>query len=136
MEILMWTNKYGSCFYAARTPEELEASAREIVKQLVDEGWIFAVTDRDNTPEEAEAVALSKEEVAALPEILRTRVERLRKSVRLRQEEHAQVNAQFELAEKLVRGEKTTRTAWELLQQRHGGEYEEYDLEWVIVPEL
>lgn len=90
MEILMWTNKYGSCFYAARTPEELEASAREIVKQLVDEGWIFAVTDRDNTPEEAEAVALSKEEVAALPEILRTRVERVRESVRRRQEEHAQ----------------------------------------------
>lgn len=167
MRILTWHGKYGPISYDASTDELLEGAARKILEEMVRDGWIYEPTAYEPDEEDAEIIALSEEEVAALPAGLRLKAERTRAYSAERQKEHEADREQYDRAQRILAGEArwvcarrkddvkpelyarileaaTTRwfgpveeredgiykpeTAWELLQERDGAEYEDFRL--------
>lgn len=158
--VLTWQHKHGRELYAADTDEQLEKSARKVLKTLLDWGYIY---EPDVEPDfryqdiDFELVALSDEQVNALP------TESLRECARRHKKKHANVIreherelARYEEAVKVAAGEEvwiTDRgvrrtgpnageyfppmqvTAWRILESRNGAEYEIFDIEHITDPD-
>lgn len=71
MRILVWTSKYRDYYYAADTPEELEASAQKILEELIENQWVTEPEPPTVSEKDEELLALTEEQVQALPTALR-----------------------------------------------------------------
>jgi len=134
--ILVWKHKYGESYYDASTDEALEKSACKILNTLVKDGWIYDpgtlyVSWDDDVAD------LTDEDLEKMPDSLRATIcEQRDRARRTRDRETAFYDKEVESwthVNMLVRGETPSRdghriTAWGVLQERDGYEYEDYSL--------
>ena len=173
MQVLSWRAKHGTYLYDASTSEKLEASARMILKELMEDGWMYRPTPPEANPADQEILSLTDEQVAALPERLRQEAVQIRREHALEQAQYEEEMEEWREAEAILAGtaepeliraradysdedwerilERVPQwhlaevredgvyrppTAWRMLQDRSGYEYEDYRLERVIEPEV
>lgn len=127
MEILSWKNKYGTKHYDASTPERLERAARAVLKELIDDGWMYAPDPPALSEEKQEMVGLTEEQVEALPPALRTGARLVRDAVAQAMEAYEEEAAEYDLAVRLARGESVMEARW----TRSG----QPDAEWAAICE-
>lgn len=140
MQILVWKSKHADYYFDASTPEDLEKSARKILQKLVDGDWIFEPSLYESW--DKELVEVSNEALEGLPSSMVEEVEQHRaKKARAISEFEAE-KTEWNQLQKILAGEEVVReytnsagevwkrpvTAWGLLQNRSGYEYEEYDV--------
>lgn len=168
MRILTWRNKYGTQMYSAATDEELEGAAREILAELVRDGWIYEPSKPDFDEAERELIRMTEDEVAALPAALRANAEKERADAARRVSQYEDELGELARAKRILAGNvewelsraradydddrwdrmveaATSRwfgpvevredgiykkdSAWSILQERDGAEYEDYRLD-------
>lgn len=150
MKIIVWADKHDTSYYDATTIEAWDASSIEILKELtgpygyiyetdLDTIWIsekdkeLIEVDLDTLPEPARK-ALEKDVTAA-----KSRVERERKYW-ARQNEQRRLALEYIEAGKSpivtlgagTRWEKQVPSAWLIIEERNGAEYEDFRLEDVF----
>ena len=146
--ILVWKAKHGDYYFEASTDEDLEKSACKIVTQLVREGWAYDPGEL-RVSWDTNIVDVSDQDIEEMPEAFREtfRAERDRAQRQRARETkfHESEVLMWQRMNMLVNGETPTRTirtkddeltevpvtAWYILQQRNGWEYENYRLELV-----
>lgn len=108
MKILVWKGKHTDRYYDASTVENLEAAARSIITELLEIGYIYRPSPRQEVASDVqELLNLTQEEVAALPEAVKTFTqEKLQRHHALMAADEA-VQREWERAQAHKRGEKT-----------------------------
>lgn len=153
MEIIVWEAKHYTNYYDASTEEAKQASAREIIRDLISGSYIVkpeAEPDLRYSGIDFELANLTEEEIAALPvESLRDEAKKHKRKLSLRLKQHERDIKDFDLAQKLAAGEtvmyqavnrRTNKieerelTPWGYVQSRSGGEYEQISLESAWTP--
>lgn len=142
MKILVWRCKYGENYYDASTPEALEASSLEVLRNLVKDGYIFEPKDPMKHIEysgiDLELARLTPEQIHALPtQSLRDEAIKHMKRFAYRYAVYYHEKHQYEVIQRLLNGEtvvekhngkQRTFTAWSILQMRDGSEYENFSV--------
>lgn len=134
--ILVWRGKYDDKYFNANTPENLENSARMILRELLNLGHVvdpgvFVLSDEEQNILDF----VNNHDLNDVPEEIRDEAFRKSKSILRDEEQYAQYKDEFEKIKLIVRGVKTDVTAWSILQNRNGDEYEDYELATVIHPD-
>ena len=145
MKVLTWEHKHGTFLYDASTSEVLEKSARQILNELISEGYVYEPEDPmkhvEHSGIDMELAQLTTEEIDALPlESLqkKARKEKNRLADRVRRAQYERED--YDLIIRVARGEKVIdnrgrqMTAWRILQDRSGYEYEVFDVQSVWTP--
>lgn len=131
-EVLVWRHKYGSSLYSASTPQELEASARAVIVELLSARWIEDPGKLEDTYGwDAEVAALTEEQVTALPSSIRAEVESKRDAMEELQEDFEYEVESYQELVAIAEGREDAPSAWAALQERdsRGMEYESYSLQ-------
>ncbi len=163
MQIIAWHHKHGTDYYDASTDEAQEASAREILRALIEEmQYIYPPDDPMKHIEyshiDLELAALNDDQVAALPvQSMKDEALKHRKNLEARIRQYESDKLEYDRVLKVIAGEEVFRrwtrktdsadgrfkagqrmkapvTAWSLVRERNGGEYEYFQLETVWVP--
>lgn len=110
MQILVWKGKHSDSYYDATTDEALQAASRSIIKELVEYGYVYEPeAPREETEQVKELLALTPEEVEAIPASVRgfTQNEIRRHKARIAADESAK--AEWEEAVAHSKGEDVAR---------------------------
>lgn len=159
MNIIVWEDKHGTSYYDASTPENREASAREILRQLIDQQYIYKPDDEpDVYGIDMELVALTEDQVDALPtNSMAAEARKHRKTYAARVRENDDAKREYETIQEILAGETVYRrwtrqtdsrdgkfkagqrmkapiTAWSMVSARSDYEYEQFSEETVWVP--
>lgn len=138
MRILVWHGKYGDSYYDASTHEAREASARKILKEWTDPNYPWLPAPEDPMKHiqysgiDLEQASLTDEQIEALPtEGLRAEARKHKRSLERRVQNYANELEDYDFIQKVVAGEPSSVTAWQLVQQYGGDEYMEVSEESV-----
>jgi hypothetical protein len=146
--ILVAHEKHGTYYYPATTLDELSRSALTLLTERLQNG---TYRDPGESPwisdETKDALAMSEETIAALPERMAKEVKRLRQQARRRQLEHDDDRETYERIKRFVDAadptvmvrygknkDKISPLAWGLLDARSDYEYERVELETLETP--
>lgn len=157
MRVLVWKNKHANQYYDASTPEALDASAREILRSLIhDYQYVYGPSEPSYFGIDLEQAALTDDQIAELPTNAMRETAASHKSAKERADKEYEDDVEeYQNALKVSRGEEVIvdhgvyrrddprgrwkagdralkkLTAWDILQDRNGAEYEVFELEEV-----
>lgn len=130
--ILVWRNKHGDDYYDASTEDALNGAARHILKQLVDEGWVWEPEAPDVDPEERAVAAMTDEQIASLPTAIQDSTtknrDRAKRTVDRLDAAYEQERGHWGRVQSAVGG-FTKPSPYSVLMERSGAEYEDYEIE-------
>lgn len=147
-KILVWRSKTGTYYYDASTPEALEWSATKILQRLVSDGMVWnpgkliVTWDSyivDMTDEEME------KEFPVNHELAKVKRDKAKREREREMKFYSEEKLMWDCVIGVLKGEpvkvshevdgmlvETPITAWRILQQRNGWEYEDYSLANVL----